>query len=287
MCLILVAWQSHPEYPLVIAANRDEFYARRTRPAAWWGQAVSLLAGRDEEAGGTWLGINRRGRVAMLTNVRNPEQCNLHAPSRGLIVLSALQSPGPLGNWLDESAHSAQNFNGYNLIVGEPLPVLARGVDAQLVYASNRHPETAEPGRETRVLAPGIYGLSNAALDTPWPKLTRAVGAFACQVADSVRPEALFHLMADREIARDAELPGTGVPLDWERALSAIQIRANGYGTRATTLLTVRRDGTVMFLERSFAVDQPAQYVDRRFEFIIDGTGYRTPIVDSPQGERE
>lgn len=287
MCLILVAWQSHPDYPLVIAANRDEFYARRTRPAAWWGQAVSLLAGRDEEAGGTWLGINRRGRVAMLTNVRSPEQCNLHAPSRGLIVLAALQSAGSLQQWVDDSGRNAANYNGYNLLIGEPLPVPSRGIDAQLIYTSNRTGPDADPRHATRSLAPGIYGLSNAALDTPWPKVVRAVAAFASQVADSVQSEALFRLMADRETARDAELPETGVPLDWERALSAIQIRANGYGTRATTLLTVRRDGTVLFLERCFAPDDPQRHVDRRFEFIIDGTGYRTPILDSPQGERE
>jgi uncharacterized protein with NRDE domain len=286
MCLILIAWQSHPDYPLVIAANRDEFYARRTRPAAWWGQAVSLLAGHDEEAGGTWLGINRRGRVAMLTNVRSPEKCNLHAPSRGLLVLSALQSTGTLSQWVEESTRTGQNFNGYNLLIGEPLPVLARGIDAQLLYATNRTDDLAEPRYESRTLAPGIYGLSNAALDTPWPKVTRAVGAFACQIADSVKSESLFRLMADRELARDAELPVTGVPLDWERALSAIQIRANGYGTRSTTLLTVRRDGTVLFLERSFATDAPQHHVDRRFEFVIDGTGYRAPILDSPHDER-
>jgi uncharacterized protein with NRDE domain len=286
MCLILIAWQSHPDYPLVIAANRDEFYTRRTRPAAWWGQAVSLLAGRDEEAGGTWLGINRRGRVAMLTNVRNPEQCNLHAPSRGLLVLSALQSTGKVDRWVEDNTRTAANFNGYNLIVGEPLPVAARGIDAQLLYTSNRSSEPVDPGHEVRDLAPGIYGLSNAALDTPWPKLNRAIGAFACQIADSVKTDALFRIMADREIARDAELPSTGVPLDWERALSAIQIRANGYGTRSTTLLTVRRDGTVLFLERSFASEAPQQFVDRRFEFVIDGTGYRAPLLDSPRDER-
>ncbi len=284
MCLILIAWQSHPDFPLVIAANRDEFYARRTRPAAWWGQAVSLLAGRDEEAGGTWLGINRRGRVAMLTNVRAPLERNTRAPSRGLLVLSALQSAGPLSQWVTESARTAQSFNGFNLLVGEPLPAPARGVEAQLLYSSNRGPGGAE---NARALAPGIYGLSNALLDTPWPKLTRAVAAFACQMANTVDTDALLRLMANRETARDAELPNTGVPLDWERALSAIQIRAKGYGTRATTILTVRRDGTATFLERAFAPDAPQNFVDRRFEFVIDGTGYRAPILDSPpRGER-
>ncbi|SPE20536.1 conserved hypothetical protein [Burkholderiales bacterium] len=284
MCLILIGWQSHPDFPLVIAANRDEFYARRTRPAAWWGQSVSLLAGRDEEAGGTWLGINRRGRVALLTNVRAPQERNARAPSRGLLVLAALQTASPLGQWVKEGARAAQSFNGFNLLIGEPLPVPARGIDAQLLCTSNRGPGAPE---EARALAPGIYGLSNALLDTPWPKVTRAVAAFACQVANRINTEALLGLMADRELARDAELPSTGVPLDWERALSAIQIRAKGYGTRSTTILTVRRDGTVNFLERAFAADDPQQYVDRRFEFVIDGTGYRTPILNSPpHGER-
>jgi uncharacterized protein with NRDE domain len=283
MCLILVAWQSHPDYPLVIAANRDEFYARGTRPAAWWGQAVSLLSGHDEEAGGTWLGINRRGRVAMLTNVRAPHERNAHAPSRGLLVLSALQSAGTMGEWINENARAANSFNGFNLLVGEPLPVPARGMDAQLLYTSNRTPAGLP---DPRVLEPGIYGVSNALLDTPWPKLARGVAGFACQVASNINIEALLRLMASREISRDSELPNTGVPLDWERALSAIQIRAKGYGTRATTVVTVRRDGTVNFLERSFAVDAPQDYVDRRFEFVIDGAGYRAPLLEPPsQGE--
>jgi len=284
MCLILIAWQSHPDFPLVIAANRDEFYARRTRPAAWWGQAVSLLGGRDEEAGGTWLGINRRGRVAMLTNVRAPDERNAHAPSRGLLVLSALQSTGPLGDWFAESTRTAQSFNGFNLLVAEPLPVPARGMDAQLLYTSNRNPPAAP---DPRPLAPGIYGLSNGLLDTPWPKLARGVAGFACQIANKVDTDALLHLMANREMARDSELPNTGVPLDWERALSAIQIRAKGYGTRATTLITVRRDGTVTFLERAFDIEAPQDFIDRRFEFVIDGTGYRAPLLDTPpHGER-
>jgi len=279
MCLILIGWQSHPDFPLVIAANRDEFYTRRTRPAAWWGQSVSILAGRDEEAGGTWLGINRRGRVAMLTNVRAPQERNTRAPSRGLLVLSALQSGGPLSQWVKETARASQSFNGFNLLAGEPLPAPARGIDAQILYLSNRGPGSAE---EPRVLTPGIYGLSNGLLDTPWPKLTRGVAAFACQLASRIDTDALLNIMANREVARDAELPHTGVPLDWERALSAIQIRAKGYGTRSTTILTVRRDGTVHFLERAFASDDPEQYSDRRFEFVIDGTGYRAPLLDSP-----
>jgi uncharacterized protein with NRDE domain len=265
MCLILVAWQSHAEYPLIVAANRDEFYARRTRPSSWWGQAVSLLAGRDEEAGGTWLGINRRGRFAVVTNVRAPSERNPHATSRGLLVLSALQTSLSLPAWLQDCAARQQSFNGFNLIVAEPIAPVSRASNSQIVYLSNR----LDHGAQT--LRPGIFGLSNAFLDTPWPKVTRAVTSFACQVAQRVDVDSLLGMMADREIVADAELPSTGVPRDWERALSAIQIRANGYGTRATTVVTVRRDGLVAFVERSFDPVNPDQHSDRRFEFVIDG----------------
>jgi uncharacterized protein with NRDE domain len=265
MCLILFAWQAHSEYPLIVAANRDEFYARRTRPASWWGQAVSLLAGRDEEAGGTWLGINRRGRFAVVTNVRAPNERNPHATSRGLLVLSALQTSQPMRTWVDDCMSRAHSFNGFNLLVAEPVGAGSRGAGSDLVYLSNRLDDGAHR------LQPGIFGLSNAFLDTPWPKVTRAVMGFSCQVAQRVSTDNLLQLMADREVAGELELPSTGIPRDWERALSAIQIRANGYGTRATTIVTVRRDGLVTFVERSFDPSNPDLSSDRRFEFMIDG----------------
>ena len=269
MCLAVVAWQSHPDYPLVIAANRDEFYTRSTRPAAWWGSSVSLLAGRDEEAGGTWLGITRAGRTALLTNVRAPSERNPHAPSRGAIAVDALQSPQPAGEWLRAQGQRLAAYNGFNLLLAEPAP--AGGALRRLVYYTNRR--RAAP----RSLAPGIYGLSNGFLDTPWPKVVRAVGAFACALAQRVDADALLALLADRRPVPDSELPSTGVPLEWERALAPIQIRANGYGTRSSTVLTVRRDGIVSFLERSFAPEAPEQYRDRHFEFALDGARSRSP----------
>jgi uncharacterized protein with NRDE domain len=281
MCLILVAWQTHSEYPLIVAANRDEFYARRTRPASWWGQAVSLLAGRDEEAGGTWLGINRRGRFAVVTNVRAPNERNPHATSRGLLVLSALQTSQPMREWMDDCASRAHSFNGFNLIVAEPVAVGSRGTGSELVYLSNRLDDGVHR------LQPGIYGMSNAFLDTPWPKVTRSVTAFACQIAQRVCTDSLLRLMADREVAGELELPSTGIPRDWERALSAIQIRANGYGTRATTILTVRRDGLVAFVERSFDPANPDSQADRRYEFMIDGaTPSPAGFGDRGKGQR-
>ncbi len=261
MCLAVIACNAHPDYPLVLAANRDEFYTRATRPAAWWGQSVSLLAGRDEEAGGTWLGVNRAGRFALLTNVRAPTERNAHAPSRGTLVVAALQAGEPIGAWLRRQSERSRTYNGFNLLLGE---VTRDG--GRLHYFSNRRDDVP------RALAPGVYGLSNAFLDTPWPKLNRAVARFACQLAQKVDADALFRLLADREPARDGELPSTGVALEWERALSPIQIRALGYGTRATTVLTVRSDGLVSFIERAFDVTDPDQHSDRHFEFMIDAT---------------
>ena len=278
MCLAVFAWQSHPEYPLVVVANRDEFYARSTRAAAWWGQNVSLLAGRDEEAGGAWFGINRRGRFSLLTNVRSPAERNPHAPSRGAVVLASLQSHEPIGEWLRELAPRSQVFNGFNLLGGDPLDVGARQ-PAELHYYSNRL--TAK----TTLLRPGIYGLSNGFLDSPWPKVTRTVSRFATQIAQRVSIDALLALMADRSIALDRELPSTGVPLEWERALSAVQIRANGYGTRSTSVLTVRTDGVANFVERTFDPAAPDQHTDRTFEFTI-GAGQRvSSSLGGPRGK--
>ena len=188
MCLMVFAWRSHPDYPLVLAANRDEFYLRRTRPAAWWGQAVSVLAGHDEEAGGTWLGITRRGRFAALTNVRAPSERNPHAPSRGTLVLSALQSSEPPATWLESNAARMSAYNGFNLLLGDVGPVANTdtATEPRLDYFTNRS------GAAARTLAPGIYGLSNAALDTPWPKVTRAVTRFACSIASRVDLELLI-----------------------------------------------------------------------------------------------
>ena len=270
MCLAVVAWHAHPDYPLVLAANRDEFYTRSTRPAAWWGQSVELLAGRDEEAGGTWLGITRAGRVALLTNVRAPSERNPHAPSRGTIAVGALQSTQPAGEWLRAQAPKMTAYNGFNLLVAEPAP--GRGLQ-RLVYYTNRR------RHGPRALAPGIYGLSNAFLDTPWPKVVRAVSGFACALASRVDPDSLLSLMADRHPVRDSELPSTGVPPEWERALAPIQIRANGYGTRSTTVITVRRDGVVNFIERGFDTESPEVHRDRHFEFTLDGVSAPAPRI--------
>lgn len=257
MCLAVIAWRVHPDYPLVLAANRDEFYARSTRPAAWWGQPMPLLAGRDEKAGGTWLGVNRCGRFALLTNLRAPVESKPHAPSRGSLVVAALQSGQSASRWLVREAESCNAYNGFNLLIGDASR------NGELYYYSNRL------GQPPKLLAPGIYGLSNAFLDTPWPKLTRAVAGFSCQMASRIDQNALLGLLADRELARDHELPSTGVPFEWEQALSAIQVRANGYGTRSTTLIAVHRNGLASFVERQFDTADPDRYHDSHYKFVI------------------
>ena len=251
MCLILLAWQAHPDYPLVVAANRDEFYARATAPAAFWPEAPDLLAGRDLEAGGTWLGITRSARFAALTNYRDGNvQQRPDAPSRGALVADFLRGCSMPENHLRQVQEKAQEYNGFNLLVGDTQ---------RIGYLSNSasHETTAGydarfPHAAIRWLSPGIYGLSNHLLNTPWPKLLAAKAAFAKALADLPDTSALFDLLADDEIVPDACLPQTGVPLAWERLLSAVFVKSPDYGTRASTVLMRRRDGQIHFVERAF-----------------------------------
>lgn len=239
MCLILVAWQAHPDYPLVVAANRDEFFARPTAPAAFWQDAPQILAGRDLQAGGTWLGVNRQGCFAALTNYREGAQPHANAPSRGALVADFLAGETDAAAYLAALAAHGADYAGFNLFVGD---------GRRLGYYANR-------GKGPLWLAPGIYGLSNHLLDTPWPKLASAKKAFAKALTGLPTQTPFFDLLADREIVPDAHLPETGVPLDWERILSAVFVSSPAYGTRASTLLTIHREGQVTLTERSFGPD--------------------------------
>lgn len=244
MCLIVVAWRVHPDYPLVVAANRDEFYARPTAPAAFWETAPAVLAGRDLEGGGTWLGISRDGRFAALTNYREGGKQRAGAPSRGALVADFLAADRAADVYLDDLAARGGQFNGFNLLVGDR---------ERLGYYANRgRPGTGERPAAPRWLPPGIYGLSNHLLDTPWPKLAAAKAAFTEALRGLPATQAFFDLLADREIVADHHLPETGVPLAWERILSAVFVAAPDYGTRASTLLTLAGDGRAVFVERAF-----------------------------------
>lgn len=227
MCLIVLAYRVHPRYPLIVAANRDEFRMRPAAPAHFWNEAPHLLAGRDLQAGGTWLGITRTGRFAALTNHRDLRRAPTNGPTRGGLVRQALQGG------IDPSTTSV--FEGFNLLHGP--------FDALRYHTNITGADEA--------LAPGIHGLSNALLNTPWPKVERAKAALEQALAQGPRPQALFDLLADATVAADARLPDTGLTLEQERAVSSIFIPGERYGTRCSTVVLVDADGLVHFEERT------------------------------------
>jgi uncharacterized protein with NRDE domain len=235
MCLILIAYRRHPRYPLLVAANRDEFRDRPTAPLGFWDDAPQVLAGRDLKAGGAWMGISQNGRFAAITNYRDPSQVVPGAPSRGHLIRDYLRGVEPARAYLNRLARTAQVYNGFNLLLGD-----ATG----LFYFSNHT-------NETRALPPGLYGLSNHLLDTPWPKLEWGRSALhrLLDAQSDPTPADLLAILTDRTLAPDDQLPRTGVPLEWERWLSPIFIDAPGYGTRSSTALMVAADGQARMSE--------------------------------------
>jgi uncharacterized protein with NRDE domain len=236
MCLVLVAWRMHPEFACLVAANRDELYARPTARAAWWSDHPTILAGRDLEAGGTWLGLTRTGRFAALTNYRDREQRRVDGPSRGTLVTSVLESGASVAEGLAFLRRVGPDYNAFNLIFsdGERLGI----------YESERG-----SGRE---LGPGLYGLSNHLLDTPWPKVQNAKGRLKAALLGSSAAAPLLAMLRDEQPAPDAELPKTGVSLEWERLLSSAFVRAPDFGTRCSTIIRVAHQGRAYFDEWSW-----------------------------------
>jgi uncharacterized protein with NRDE domain len=231
MCLILLAWRSHHEYPCVIAANRDEFFARPARAAHWWSGQPDTLAGQDLKAGGTWLGVTRQGRFAALTNYRGAKAVD--AASRGLLVSQLLGSKDTVTDLLRHLSVVSPDYPGFNVIFsdGEHLGV----------YES-----VPNTGRE---LPPGIYGLSNHLLDTPWPKVVQAKSRLSRALTELPSTDALLDLLRDDTPAPDHLLPRTGVNLEWERLLSSAFIRSEDYGTRCSSVFFHDRQRAATFLE--------------------------------------
>jgi uncharacterized protein with NRDE domain len=256
VCLILVAWRAHPEVPLVVAANRDEFFSRRTAGADFWADAPAVLAGRDLVAGGTWLGMTQAGRFAALTNYRDPAQHKPDAPSRGALVADFLAGNAEIDAYLD-SLRPAE-YNGFNLLLGD---------GKKLVAFSNVTGQRHE-------LAPGIYGLSNAQLDTPWPKVGAGRTALAGALDSLPDDSALFRLLRDDSIHPDDTLPATGVTLEWERLLSAAFVRSPDYGTRCSTVVKVGADGKASLDEQTWLSGGQAGE-RRRFRFKLTDAGQR------------
>ncbi len=251
MCIILAAWRADPEFPLVVAANRDEFFARPTRSAGFWPEAPYLLAGCDLSAGGSWLGITRNGRFAALTNFRDPAREKDNVVSRGKLVSQFLQGNLEPIDYLDEIRAMASEYNGFNLLVAD------RQTMACYNNIENR----------TDSLIPGIHGLSNHALNTPWPKVTAATTALNGSLGRLPDTTQLFSFLRDETIADDESLPRTGVPLETERFLSSIFVRAPtsmAYGTRCSTVLVIARDGRIIFDEQEWIIDAT---VGRRHRF--------------------
>jgi uncharacterized protein with NRDE domain len=250
MCLALLSLDAHPSYALVVAANRDEYHARPTAPAHWWDEG--LLAGRDLHAGGTWLGVTREGRFALLTNFRDPARNDANAPSRGSLVPQVLLDPDHADRALMRIVGEGARYNGFNLVAG---------THAGATWGSNRAAKTQGLGR-------GTYGLSNALLDEPWPKVVSTKAALEAWVASGdADVEPLFEALARRTIAADADLPATGIDIEWERRLSAPFIVSETYGTRCSTVFTIDRRGYARFIERSFDADgEVDDEVELRFD---------------------
>jgi uncharacterized protein with NRDE domain len=224
MCLIVFAWQVIPGMPLVAAANRDEFYSRPSTPADWWKDHPNVYAGRDLRGGGTWIGITREGRFAAITNVRAPSEKRADAPSRGKLVSDYLTGDVPPEEYIVGIASGAARYNGFNLLVGNA---------DRLIWYSNR----ADDPRSGRPLEPGIYGLSNAGLDTPWPKVVRTKAQFASLLCQGAPKDAYFEMLTDTVQASDCRLPDTGVGREWEKILSPVFIESPTYGTRSSTVV--------------------------------------------------
>ncbi|MGK7370569.1 MAG: NRDE family protein [Candidatus Halalkalibacterium sp. M3_1C_030] len=257
MCLLVFSYKQHPNYELIFATNRDEFYGRPTRPAQFWDDYPSVLAGKDLKAGGTWLGITKGGRFSALTNYRDPSIQKENPPSRGHLVLDYLKGDKKTNQYLQEVDKKANKYNGFNLLAGN----LSKN---RMTYYSNRQ-------QEFKILEAGLYGLSNKLLDTPWPKVQRAKRKLA-EIIDSsdIPEEDLFDLLKDYEKAPEDELPDTGIPKELERAVSPIFIKTENYGTRNSTVILVDKNGKVTFEERRFNSGTQVVEESNRYEFLME-----------------
>lgn len=255
MCLILFAYKSNKQYPFILAANRDEFYDRPTLPVGYWSDNPSVLGGRDLEKKGTWLGVTRKGRFAAITNYRDPSQLRKDVRSRGEIVSDFLNGNDSPHDYLNRVKGKREMYNGFNLILGDI---------SYCLYYSNITNVAEE-------IKPGIHGLSNHLLNTPWPKVVRGKDKLGNTVQDKDFPdrERLLGILADSQKAEDKDLPDTGVGLELERMMSPIFIQSPGYGTRSSTVLLIDHRNHVLFIERSKIAEQN-NWVQNNYEFDIE-----------------
>jgi len=240
MCLLLLSYNIDKNYKLIVAGNRDEYYNRPAKALGFWQDYPGILAGRDLKGGGTWLGVGHSGRIAAITNYRNPALHMDDAPSRGHLVSDYLAGAIPADRYLQYIKNRAHLYNGFNLITGS---------GSELFYYSNR-------GGGIKRLKPGLYGLSNHLLDTPWPKVKKGKAEFEKILAGSekINTEDIFSILCDTSRPGDAELPVTGAGIKGERILSSIFIISDIYGTRSSSIVLQDRQGRTTFYERTYLI---------------------------------
>lgn len=238
MCLIAFNTNEHDLYQLIFISNRDEFYKRPTQTAHYWEDETHILAGRDLKQLGTWLGMNKSGKLAALTNYRDMSLEKERTTSRGDLVRNFLTTKTPAPNYLNQLKKTKDDYNGYNLLVGNK---------DQLYYYGNQ-------ADEIKKLTPGTYGLSNHLLDTPWPKVERIKRKLNSYIQGNpeLKTDDLFEILLDSKKAPDSDLPETGISQKLESELSSIFINTDGYGTRASTVILIDYEGKVSFIERTF-----------------------------------
>ena len=257
MCLIVFAYQTHPDFPLIVVANRDEFYARATRPAHFWAEHPQVYAGRDMAAShpdqqGTWMGINTAGRFAAVTNFREMDFNETASKrSRGELTARFLSANTAVDDYIDTVQQRADHYKGFNLLLWE---------QEKLFYLSNYN-------NSMQALKPGIYGLSNGMLDSPWPKVLQAKAQLTAQLQEPFNAETLLPLLTNREQAADHLLPDTGIDIESERLLSSCFIHSDAYGTRASSVVLIDKTHRVTFLEQNWNAAGQAeeqQYLEMR-----------------------
>ncbi len=237
MCLIIFSYNMNSEYPLILAGNRDEFYSRPTLSLGFWDDDPAILAGRDLKEMGTWLGISTNGKIAAITNFRDPGSLKPSAPSRGNLIRDYLQGADSPQIYLKKVKKRGHEYNGFNLLAGD---------GNQLFYHSNRKGPVLE-------MTPGLYGLSNHFLDTPWPKVEKGKAAVKPFLsASSIDIEAVFNALYDTSFPPVDQLPDTGIGEEWEKELSPVFIKSDTYGTRSSSVLLIGKTGNIMFAERTY-----------------------------------
>ncbi|MGD1842922.1 MAG: NRDE family protein [Thermonemataceae bacterium] len=254
MCLIVIANEVHPQYKTILVANRDEFYERDTQAIHFWEESPNLLAGKDLVAGGTWIGVTKEGKLAAITNYRDPKRILDDAPSRGHLTKNYLQNDWEPLKYLMRMQFRAAEYNGFNLILGDK---------EDLFYYSNYE-------RIIKKMDAGIFGLSNHLLDTPWPKVERAKQKIKDYLLthQSLVISDLFALMKDTHQPEDEALPHTGVPLEWERILSSMFIKSPKYGTRSSTVILWDYSDHITMADRVYDTNEDT-YKDQVFELGI------------------